>query len=90
MILGVQIKSLIFSFFYGVVFFVVGFLMKGLLLHKKLVIGLISSFIFMMFFSTIYFICLWYLNNGIIHEYFLIMFIFGVLGGYFILKKCKR
>lgn len=90
MILGVQIKSLIFSFFYGSVFFVVGFLIRRLLLHKKLVIGLVSSFIFMMFFSTIYFICLWYLNNGIIHEYFLVMFILGILVCYFILKKCKR
>ena len=89
MILGVQIVSLIFSFFYGIIFYFVGYILKRFLFNKNIIIALVCSFLFMLFFSTIYFIFLWYLNSGIVHLYYLFMFIVGyIFVQYFI--KCVK
>lgn len=90
MILGVQIVSLVFSFFYGILFCFAGYVLKRFLFNKKSIISLISSFIFMFFFSTMYFIFLWYLNSGIIHLYFLFMFILGFFSVQLFINCVKR
>ena len=89
MILGVQIVSLIFSFFYGIIFYFVGYILKRFLFNKNIIIALVCSFLFMLFFSTIYFIFLWYLNSGIVHLYFLFMFIVGFIFVQFFINCVK-
>ena len=89
MILGVQIVSLIFSFFYGIIFYFVGYILKRFLFNKNIIVALVCSFLFMLFFSTIYFIFLWYLNSGIVHLYFLFMFIVGFISVQFLINCVK-
>ena len=89
MILGVQIVSLVFSFFYGVILCGIGYFFRKLLFNKRFLVSFISTFLFMFLFSLLYFIFLWYLNSGIIHEYFLLVFLLGVLFSIFLFKSVK-
>lgn len=75
--LDIQIKSLIFSFFFGMLFSFILNINYKYLYNKKIYIKLIISFLFVLDSSMFYFLVLNYINNGIIHIYFLIMAVLG-------------
>ena len=66
MILKIQILSLIYSFFYGIGFFLLLEINYKFLYEGKLVYRIIISFLFIIFISLLYFLGLLKINNGII------------------------
>ena len=90
MILKEQIISFIFSFIFGIFYFISFCLIKKYLLLGKLINKIVYNFIFYVFNVFIYFSILYIINKGVLHIYLLISFILGVLLGFlFTLKKCK-
>ena len=92
MILKVQIFSILYSFFYGILFFILLEVNYKLLYSGKLLYRIIISFLFVIFISLLYFWGLLKVNNGIIHVYFLIAMFTGYLLSFVIYKKinCKK
>ena len=92
MILRIQIYSLLFSFFYGILVFFLLELNYKLLYTGKMLYKIIISFLFVMFISLLYFYGLLKINNGIIHIYFLIVMFKGYMLSFVIYSKinCKR
>lgn len=77
--LSIQIKSIIFSFLYGIIFsFLVNLNYKFLHCSKKL-FRVVINFFFVLDNVLLYFIILRYINNGIIHYYFVIALILGFI-----------
>jgi len=92
MILKIQILSLIYSFFFGVIFFLLLEVNYRFLYEGKLVYRIIISFLFVIIISLGYFLGLLKINNGIIHIYFLLSLFTGYLVSFVIYNKinCKK
>ncbi len=92
MILKVQIFSLLYSFIFGMVFFVLLEINYKLLYSGKLVYRITISFLFVIFNSLLYFVGLIKVNNGIIHLYFFLSWLTGYLLSFVIYRKinCKK
>ncbi len=92
MILHVQILSLLYSFIFGIVFFVLLEINYKLLYSGKLIYRIIISFMFIIVLSLSYFIGLVKVNNGIIHVYFFLSLFTGYLFSFVIYRKinCKK
>ena len=91
MILIVQIKSLIVSFLYGIILFIMLEINSKLLYSSNLFIKFICSILFVAFNTLLYFIILMYINNGYVHLYFFISVILGYLLCGFLYKIiCKK
>ena len=92
MILKIQILSLIYSFFFGVIFFLLLEVNYRFLYEVKLVYRIIISFLFVIIISLGYFLGLLKINNGIIHIYFLLSLFTGYLVSFVIYNKinCKK
>ncbi len=85
MILRLQIYSLIYSFIYGLVFYILVLLNKKFLFNNKF--SFIIDILFVIDNVLLYFIFLRYINNGIFHIYFFFTIILGYLLGDYIDKK---
>lgn len=79
MILIIQIKSLFFSFIYGIFFALTYRINKKYLLSKNLYFKLILNFFFVLDHILIYFILIKLINKGILHVYFFLLFILGII-----------
>ena len=92
MILKIQILSLIYSFFFGAIFFLLLEVNYRFLYEGKLVYRIIISFLFVIIISLGYFLGLLKINNGIIHIYFLLSLFTGYLVSFVIYNKinCKK
>ncbi len=86
MILKVQITSIIFSFFYGFIFYTLLEINAKFIYQVKTPFKIINSFIFILFNVLTYFIILNKINNGIIHPYFLL----SILTGYILALTIHR
>lgn len=75
--LKIQVISLVFSFFYGVLFSLLVNINYKFLFNKKLIWKIVFTFVFIIDVALIYFFVLKFLNEGIIHGYFLLMIILG-------------
>lgn len=92
MILKFQIFSLVYSFFYGAVFFILLELNYRFIYSDKVIYKSIVSFLFVIVMSLLYFFGLIKINNGIIHLYFYLVLFTGYLLSFVIYKKinCKK
>ena len=92
MILKIQLLSLLYSFFYGVLFFFLLEINHKLLYEGKIFYRMIITFLFVMFVSLLYFFGLIKINNGIIHIYFYLSLFTGYLLSFVICRKfnCKK
>ena len=92
MILKIQILSLIYSFFFGIIFFLLLEVNYRFLYEGKLVYRIIISFLFVIIISLGYFLGLLKINNGIIHIYFFLSLFTGYLVSFVIYNKinCKK
>ena len=77
MILIIQIKSLAFSFLYGIFFAFTYKINYKYLMSGMKVFKLILSLFFIFDHILLYFILLSQINNGILHLYFLFTFVLG-------------
>lgn len=86
--LKIQIYSLVFSFIYGLIFYLLVLINKKYLYNNKF--AFVMDFLFIIDNVLLYFIILKYINNGIFHIYFFITIILGYLLGSFVDKKRLR
>ena len=77
--LSLQLKSLIFSFFFGIIFSTTVNLFEKKLYYTRLRFQIGNAFLVSILLCLIYFISLRKINNGIIHIYFIFMIILGFL-----------
>ena len=73
----VQVYSLIFSFFYGIVLNIMLDVFNKFNDKNKIVFRIIFSFIFVIMLSIVYFIGLLYINDGYLHIYFFVVIMVG-------------
>lgn len=85
--LSIQIKSIIFSFIYGILFFFLTELNHKYLYNSKGIIKAIINTIYVLDNVLLYFLILKYINNGVLHYYFIISIIIGFLCSSKILGK---
>ena len=79
MILDLQIRSLAFSFIYGIFFAFTYKINYKYLINNIFFFKLILSFLFTLDHILLYFILITKINNGILHIYFLLTFIIGII-----------
>ena len=87
MSLKIQIYSLLFSFCYGILFFILLEFNYKLLYEGKLLYRIIISFLFVIFISLLYFVILLKINSGILHIYFFLSIFTGYLSSFMIYNK---
>jgi hypothetical protein len=76
-ILKIQIYSLLYSFLFGMIFYLGLRINYKYIYDVKLVIRIIISFVFVMLNVIIFFMGLKFINNGILHLYFFLCILFG-------------
>ncbi len=77
--LDIQLKSILYSFFYGILF---NFLLKlnyKFIYYSKGIIKILINIFFVIDNVFLYFIILRYINNGIFHFYFLLSIVLGFI-----------
>jgi hypothetical protein len=77
MMLIIQIRSLIYSFLYGMFFSLLLNLNYRYIYNKKMIIKIMVTFLFIIDNVLLYFLILKHINSGIIHFYFILMVIAG-------------
>ena len=87
MILRIQIFSLLYSFFYAIVFYILLEINHKILYNGKLFYRIIISFLFVIVNSLLYFLFLIKINNGILHIYFFFSMFTGYLLSFVIYRK---
>ena len=85
--LNIQIYSLLFSFLYGIIFYILLEINYRFLFEGKIIYRIIISFLFVMVLSLVYFLILLKINNGVLHLYFFLSMFTGYLVSFVIYKK---
>lgn len=75
--LDIQIKSIVFSFLYGMFFSFLLNLNYKYIYYSKGVLKVLINIFFVVDNVFLYFIILRYINNGIVHFYFLLSLVLG-------------
>lgn len=88
--LKIQCLTLLFSFLFGIFFYIGYRLSKKWLYHKFLFIKIISSCAFCMTEVFLYYLLLEKVNNGILHSYGILSFFVGVCFTYLLFTKIQR
>ncbi len=89
MSLDVQIISLIFSFFFGIVFSLFLNINYKIIFSQNKIIKLIGTILIVFSSTLLYFIILKKINNAIFHPYELFMIVFGFYIENKVSKWCK-
>ena len=87
--LGIQIKTLIVSFVYGILLSYIIISHYKYLFLSKLWYKIILSIVFIFDYILLYFFILKIINNGVFHIYFLILLVLGYLFGIRLIKSKK-
>ncbi len=77
--LNIQIKSIIFSFLYGILFSIFANLNYKYIYYSKGILKILINIMFVFDNVLIYFILLRCINNGILHYYFILSLIVGFI-----------
>lgn len=85
--IDIQLKSLLFSLFYGVLFSLLLRLNYKYMYNGNIIFNFLINVIFVVDNVLLYFIILKRLNDGVIHSYFFIMILIGFFIMEFIFKK---
>ena len=86
MILEIQIKSLVFSFLFGIYFSYMIRINYKFILSLKKILRILGTFILVISNVLLYFIILLKINYGLLHIYLILMIILGVYIEYIINK----
>lgn len=87
MSLKIQCLTILFSFLFGIFFYISYILCKKILYHRNLFIKIFLSFIFCMIEIYIYYLLLEKINSGIFHIYGFLSFFVGLSFTYLIFTK---
>lgn len=85
--INIQIYSLLFSFLYGIIFYILLEINYNFLFEGKIIYRIIISFLFVIVLSLVYFLILLKINNGVLHLYFFLLMFTGYLLSFVIYKK---
>ena len=85
--INIQIYSLLFSFLYGIIFYILLEINYNILFEGKIIYRIIISFLFVIVLSLVYFLILLKINNGVLHLYFFLSMFTGYLVSFVIYKK---
>ena len=88
--LKIQVFSLLFSFFYGILFSFCVNLNYQYLFFKKKIFRILMTFLFLLDMALLYFLILKFINDGIIHIYFYLMLCVGFYISFPIMKKIRK
>ena len=81
-----QIKSLLFSFVFGILLSILITLFDKIIYHKKMLFQILNTFLISIFSCLIYFIFIKKINYGVIHFYFILILLIGLFLDVYILK----
>ena len=87
MILKIQILSLMYSFFYGILFYILLEINQKFLYEGKIIYRVALSFLFIILMSLLYFLGLVKINNGVLHLYFYLSLFTGYMLSFVIYRK---
>lgn len=87
---GIQILSLLVSFGYGMVFYLVSRFNRFIVAKKSVFVQLVFSTILVIDLVILYIFMMYKINSGNIHPYFVGMVVLGYILMYFKYKKCKE
>lgn len=90
MILLIQIKSLAFSFIYGIFFAFTYKINYKYLMANSIFFRIVLNFLFILDHVLLYFILLSIINNGILHIYFFFSFILGIILYIYLFDRDER
>lgn len=90
MSLVIQIKTIIYSFFFGIYFCLFIKFSKKIIYHKKRIIKIIGTFLITLFNFLLYFLLLQKINNGVFHIYEFLCVCIGYILTFFIAPKIKK
>lgn len=86
---GIQILSLLVSFGYGIVFYLVSRFNNFIVAKKNVGVQFVFSTILVIDFVILYIFVMYKINLGSIHPYFVVMVVLGYILMYFNYKRCK-
>ena len=75
--LNIQIKLILFSFIFGMLFKIFEIKLDKYIHHPITIYAILNSFTLIMFFTIIYFFNIELIANGILHQYSIILVILG-------------
>ena len=85
--ISTQIISILFSFFFGILFSIFTTINYKFLFHKEQFFKMIFTIIYVIDMALLYFLIIKKINNGIVNSYFLLFIGFGFLIGTLKLSK---
>lgn len=84
-----QLASFLFSFLYGMFFYITNVFNNKLINKKKLIFKYIITVLYIINIILLYIVGIYKVNQGFFHIYFLFMVLIGYIFGYLNLKKVK-
>lgn len=90
MILNIQLKTLLYSFLFGIYFSFIVYLNYKYIYKLKKYYKIITTFLFIFFNAILYFLILLKVNNGIIHIYGIFSLITGFLVECYLQKRIEK
>lgn len=75
----IQLLSFLFSFLFGIFFFITNYFNKKLINNKKIIFQYMVTFIYIINIVLFYILILYKINRGVFHIYFLFMVLIGYL-----------
>ena len=73
----IQLLSILYSFFMGVVLFFTSFINYKIIVRKRLLIKIVCTILLIIDYNLIYLLGLYAINGGVVHIYFLLVLIFA-------------
>lgn len=88
--LSIQIKIILFSFFFGIFFFLTYTLVKKAIYCKNVFFRIINTFSFILLLTLFYFLGLERISDGILHPYSLFLIMLGFVVSDIIARLKKK
>ena len=84
----IQLLSLLFSFIYGIILYILNKLNIKLIKKVNIVFKILIMILYINNISLLYIVTLYKLNNGVLHIYFILMLLLGY--GLISVKRCQK
>ena len=85
-----QLHSFLFSFIFGIFFFITSYFNNKLIKNKKAIFKYIITFLYIVNIVLIYILLLYKINYGVFHIYFLMTVLVGFIFGYWQTNMLKK
>lgn len=86
----IQLISLLFSFIFGVFFYLSSLLNYKLIKKHHIIVKYLITFVYIIDIALLYVLFMYKINYGIIHIYFIVLLFLGYYFGYFYTRKIRK